>query len=497
MSDWKTYKLGEIAEIIARGISPKYAKTGVPVINQKCVRDGKIKFNDIKFNDATLKKVSEDKHLRKNDILVNSTGQGTLGRVGQINFEINEFTYDSHVTLVRIDKAFDQIFVGYKLKSLQSYIESMAEGSTGQTELNREKLRQLEITIPDLATQTAIAQILTSLDDKIELNLQMNQTLEAMAQALFKEWFVNFNFPDHDSLDEKEGLNHDSLDLLDEKEGLNHDSLDLLDEKEGLNHDSLDEQEGLNHDSLDLLDEKDSEKKKSKEKNQANQDNPQNQGSDNLPKGWRMGKLGEEFNLTMGQSPKGETLNQENEGMIFYQGRTDFGFRFPSNRIYTTEPNRIANKLDTLVCVRAPVGDINMAIEKCCIGRGLSAVMHKSNAYSYTYYLMNNIEPIFKGFESEGTVFGSLNKNNFENIEVVVPNKQLLKDFEKVINPIDEKILNNSLQIQTLTQTRDALLPKLMSGRLNLDFLDGQDSKDFKKSNQGNQENHKNQGSDK
>lgn len=60
----------------------------------------------------------------------------------------------------------------------------------------------------------------------------------------------------------------------------------------------------------------------------------------------------------MGQSSKGETLNQENEGMIFYQGRTDFGFRFPSNRIYTTEPNRIANKLNTLVCVRAPVGDI-------------------------------------------------------------------------------------------------------------------------------------------
>ena len=74
----------------------------------------------------------------------------------------------------------------------------MAEGSTGQTELNREKLRQLEITVPNLPTQTQIAQILISLDDKIELNLQMNQTLEAMAQAIFKEWFVNFKFPNFD-----------------------------------------------------------------------------------------------------------------------------------------------------------------------------------------------------------------------------------------------------------------------------------------------------------
>ncbi len=192
---------------------------------------------------------------------------------------------------------------------------------------------------------------------------------------------------------------------------------------------------------------------------------------DGLPKGWKMGKLGEEFNLIMGQSPKGETLNQNNDGMIFYQGRTDFGFRFPTNRVYTTEPNRIANKLHTLVCVRAPVGDVNMAIEKCCIGRGLSAVRHKSDAYSYTYYTMKNIESIFKGFESEGTVFGSLNKNNFENIEVLIPGKTIISEFEKIINPIDNKILNNTLEIQILTQTRDSLLPRLMSGKVRVNSL--------------------------
>ncbi|MDD3050175.1 MAG: restriction endonuclease subunit S [Candidatus Cloacimonetes bacterium] len=187
---------------------------------------------------------------------------------------------------------------------------------------------------------------------------------------------------------------------------------------------------------------------------------------DGLPKGWRMGKLGEEFDLIMGQSPPGISYNEIGEGMVFYQGRTDFGFRFPTNRLFTTEPKRKANPLDTLVSVRAPVGDINMATEICCVGRGLSAVIHKTKAYSFTYYMMKNIEPIFRGFEGEGTVFGSINKANFENIEIIVPDPNILKEFELIINPIDNKILENSNQIKSLTQTRDTLLPKLMNGQL-------------------------------
>jgi type I restriction enzyme, S subunit len=429
MSDWKTYKLSELVEI-------KYGK------DHKHLADGEIPL----YGSGGIMRFVDTPLYEQESILI--PRKGTLSNLFYLNIPF--WSVDT-MFYTKIKAGNNGKYLYYLLKSMD--LASMNVGSAVPS-LTTEVLNKVEITVPDLATQTQIAQILTSLDDKIELNLQMNQTLEAMAQALFKEWFVDFNFP----TSSESGF------------------AGLEDELDSSRFTELKELQDIN-------------KKSSKSIN------PENQGSDNLPKGWRMGKLGEEFNLTMGQSPKGETLNQENDGMIFYQGRTDFGFRFPSNRIYTTEPNRIANRLDTLVCVRAPVGDINMAIEKCCIGRGLSAVMHKSNAYSYTYYSMKNIEPIFKGFESEGTVFGSLNKNNFENIEVIVPDKQIIVDFEKVINPIDEKILNNSLQIQTLTQTRDTLLPKLMSGRLNLDFLDGQDSKDLK--NQANQVNHKNQGSDK
>jgi len=247
----------------------------------------------------------------------------------------------------------------------------------------------VSVLVPPLEEQSRIASILSSLDDKIELNLRMNKTLEAIAQAIFKEWFVDFRFPGFDG--------------------------ELV---------------------------------------------------DGLPKGWRRGKLGDGFKLVMGQSPPGESYNEIGNGTAFYQGRTDFGFRFPENRMYTTVPMRMAKKLDTLVSVRAPVGDINMAMEECCIGRGLSAIRHSSGAYSYTYYGMKHIENIFKGFEGEGTVFGSINKTNFENISMILPDSIVVGKFEKFVNPIDEKILNNSCEIKTLTEIRDSLLPKLMTGKI-------------------------------
>ena len=80
--------------------------------------------------------------------------------------------------------------------------------------------------------------------------------------------------------------------------------------------------------------------------------------------------------------------------------------------------------------------------------------------------MMKNLEPVFNGFEGEGTVFGSINKTNFESIEIIVPSDEIVSEFEIVANPIDDKILENTKQIESLTQIRDTLLPKLMSGNI-------------------------------
>ena len=154
--------------------------------------------------------------------------------------------------------------------------------------------------------------------------------------------------------------------------------------------------------------------------------------------------------------------------MIFFQGRSDFGFRFPEPRVYTTSPTRIAKPLDTLVSVRAPVGDINMAFEECCLGRGVAAFRFKHNTkfYSYTYYKMKSLTEQIKQFEDSGTVFGSIGKDDFKKLECVIPPSELILKFQKNAKPIDDKIKSNTQQIRTLTQLRDTLLPKLMSGEV-------------------------------
>lgn len=197
--------LCDIASYISRGVTPKYtdSKDGLTVINQRCIRGWSINFESARRTDVSVKKVSDDKLLLDGDILVCSTGVGTLGRVGQYwsDGTGDRATVDSHVTIVRSNDAFVYPkYLGYVLKSRQSEIEQLAEGSTGQIELPRTKLGNLSIDLPDMATQRRIADILGSLDDKIELNRQMNETLKQIGQALFRHYFIDNpdakNWPD-------------------------------------------------------------------------------------------------------------------------------------------------------------------------------------------------------------------------------------------------------------------------------------------------------------
>ena len=97
----------------------------------------------------------------------------------------------------------------------------------------------------------------------------------------------------------------------------------------------------------------------------------------NIPANWKSGQLSDLAKITMGQSPSGKSYNENNIGIPFYQGSTDFDTYYPTQRVYTTEPGRLADPLDTLLSVRAPVGTLNISYEKCCIGRGLATISHQ------------------------------------------------------------------------------------------------------------------------
>lgn len=185
-----------------------------------------------------------------------------------------------------------------------------------------------------------------------------------------------------------------------------------------------------------------------------------------IPDAWEVGVLKDEFVITMGQSPEGSSYNENKEGVVFYQGRAEFGERFPLNRLHTTKPKRMAQKFDVLISVRAPVGDINVANEECCIGRGLAAI--RSEFKSYCLYKIKSFKGIFEQFESEGTVFGSINKSGLEEMNCIIPRVELAREFDQVVKETDLKIYNNFIQIQTLSKLRDTLLPKLMNGEINI-----------------------------
>lgn len=188
-----------------------------------------------------------------------------------------------------------------------------------------------------------------------------------------------------------------------------------------------------------------------------------------IPKGWRVSTVGEHFDLTMGQSPPGDTYNEIGDGMPFYQGRADFGWRFPTERVYCTAPTRLAKKCDVLVSVRAPVGDMNVALNDCAIGRGIAAV--HSEHTSFALYVLLWLKPAFMQYESEGTVFGSINKKQFEALPIIAPPDEVVCEFQSIVHPMDSQIENNEMQARTLEALRDTLLPRLISGKLRVDQI--------------------------
>ena len=156
-------------------------------------------------------------------------------------------------------------------------------------------------------------------------------------------------------------------------------------------------------------------------------------------------KLKEFAIINMGQSPKGETYNTIENGMPFLQGRKTFGRIYPNIDTWTTNPIKFANKSEILMSVRAPVGDMNFADQKICIGRGLCSINAKNGKNKYLYYvLLNSMNDIKQ--KSTGTVFDSINRNDLENLKIDFHSEEEQNKIENILGNIDIKIeLNNEI----------------------------------------------------
>lgn len=261
-------------------------------------------------------------------------------------------------------------------------IKSMV-GSSGRQRVQTDVVANLRIAVPDFDEQKKIGGLLKALDDKIQLNTEINKNLQTQAQSIYTHMII-------DEADESCGS----------------------------------------------------------------------------------GVLSDIATITMGQSPKGDTYNEDGIGTVFFQGRAEFGFRFPTRRLYTTDPKRMAQNNDVLMSVRAPVGDLNVAYEDCCIGRGLGAIHSKDNHQSFVLYTMFALRDQLDVFNGEGTVFGSINRDALKSMPVSIPSREVVDKFESIVSPMDAEIKNNYVESCHLQAIRDSLLPRLMSGELDVSDLD-------------------------
>lgn len=199
MAKWLEKTLGEVTAFIAKGIPPKYTEeeneNTIRVLNQKCNRNFEISYNESRIHDCEKKKVPVDKMLRAGDVLINSTGTGTAGRVAQMVEVPVPTTIDGHMILIRPSEELDPLYYGYAVKSFQSQIEGLAEGSTGQTEINRRRLQdEVIIRYPrDKSVQKNIGSFLANIDEKIKTNKKINKNLEQQAQAVYNKMFSEVN----------------------------------------------------------------------------------------------------------------------------------------------------------------------------------------------------------------------------------------------------------------------------------------------------------------
>ena len=413
MSELKKYKLGDVAQVIGGG---------TPSTTKEEYWNGEIGWLTPRdLTGYSYKYISKGERNITEEGLKNSSArlipEGTVlmtsrAPIGYLAIAGKELcTNQGFKSFIVDEDKINNEYLYYLLKSNIDRIKSLGTGSTF-AEVSASILKSFEIEIPDTTTQKEIASILTSLDDKIELNLQMNQTLEAMAQAIFKEWFVDFNFPGFDG--------------------------ELV---------------------------------------------------DGLPKGWRMGVLSDVIEFTNGFAFKSTDLLDYPEDdcfHVFKMGNINKGggFNYEGTKSYFKKADAdklgkyILRKGDLLMCMTDMKDNVALLGHTALMNQDDKFLVNQrvgllrpNNKLSIDYpylYILTNYPEFIKELRSRANrgVQVNLSTSEIKNTKIVIPEKNVNVQFDELAKPVFEKIFANIENIQELTQTRDTLLPKLISGQL-------------------------------
>ena len=394
-SEWHEVPLRELVGYISKGIAPSYAEEAsestIRVLNQKCNRNFRISYGDSRLHDTRKKKVPPERYVKPDDILINSTGAGTAGRIAQIEDVPSATTIDGHMILIRSNGKVTQKFLGYALKAHQWEVLQLDEGSTGQTELNRDRLLdEIMINYPvSLDEQNAIVGTLESIDRKLIVNEQLNDNLEQQAQSYFQELFV-----------------------------------------------------------------------------------------DNADPEWAIGTISDLGTVVGGSTPSKAKPEYYTESGIAWITPKDLSInksKFVSHGENDITELGLKNSSaaimprgTVLFSSRAPIGYIAIAAGEVTTNQGFKSVVPKPEIGTpFVYFFLKNTLPVIEGMAS-GSTFKEVSGSTMKNVSAVIPDAETLAKFSDFCAPIfaQQRILEE--QNQSLATLRDNLLPKLMSGEIDV-----------------------------
>lgn len=404
-NSWSKSRLENVATFISRGKSPNYVENShIKVLNQRAIRWGYIDRASLKYHDPRYS-IKDDFFIRKGDIVLNSTGDITIGRAFYFKDVNEKLLADSHVTIIRLNKKImlpEFLIQLFPLKAYQTKIYNIVTGATGQLELTKNNLQKLEIDVPPIPIQQKIAAILSAYDDLIETNNRRIAILEEMAQEIYKEWFVRMRFPGWESTVFKKGI----------------------------------------------------------------------------PMDWNIRAIKEFGTVVTGKTPSTKYSK-------YYGGTIPF-IKTPDmhNNIFIykteetlTEAGLNSQKQQTIVknsicvnCIGAKSGSVSITTKTSQTNQQIhSLILNDLTNLEFLFFAFRGLKETIHLFGAIGATMTNLSKGKFESLNILYPGVIQIKNFHKLICPLFKELELLILTNNNLRQTRDLLLPRLISGKLSVE----------------------------
>ncbi|MEG1942018.1 MAG: restriction endonuclease subunit S [Cetobacterium sp.] len=417
--EWKKYKLIDVCTKIGSGSTPRggasvYKKNGVSLIRSQNIYNNSFVNTGLVFIDDYAAEKLKNVKIEEKDVLLNITGD-SVARCTIVPKRVLPARVNQHVCILRANSKYINSFY---LKSYlvnnktQEKMLSLAKSGGTRPALTKSMIENLEIDLPPLQTQEKIASILSALDDKIEINNEMNKTLEEMAQTLFKRWFIDFDFPNENG----EPYRSSGGKMVDSELG-------------------------------------------------------------EIPEGWIFDNISEFFDITIGKTPPRKETQwfSKNEKDIKWASIKDLGeagvYILNTGEKITREAIEKFNikKVESntvILSFKLTIGRVVITNEAMITNEAIAHFTNKNitNITEFLYLYLKNFN--YNSLGNTSSIATAVNSKIIKNIPFYLPNEKLISKFNEIITKIFEQIRENQQEIQSLTEIRDTLLPKLMSGEV-------------------------------